>query len=67
MGKRVIYTEDRSNVGAEIEAFIDRDGLVRITIEYENDDMSEIRTIGLRQSDFKELVKEILKELKTNG
>ena len=64
MGKRLIFTEEESNVGSEIEMFLNDKGNVSVVVKYENDDLSEIRCIQLSIDDFKEMVSIVQYEIR---
>jgi len=63
MGKRIIYTEDDSSLGAEIEAFVNQKGTITIMIKYENDCDAEVRCIVLSTEDFDEMVSNVIDEI----
>jgi len=63
MGKRIIYTEDVSKVGAEIEMFVNVDGNVTVVIKYDDDCDSELRCITLTKVDFNEMVVNVSNEI----
>ncbi len=63
MGKRIIYTEDGSKVGAEIEMFVNVDGNVTVVIKYEDDCDADLRCITLKPSDFHNMVTTANEEL----
>jgi hypothetical protein len=63
MGKRIIYTEDGSKVGAEIEMFVNVDGNVTVVIKYEDDLDADLRCITLKPTDFNNMVTTANEEL----
>lgn len=56
MGKRIIFTEDGSKVGAEIETFVTVDGNIAFNIRYSDDCDAEVRCIELSRNDFDEMI-----------
>lgn len=63
MGKRIIFTEDGSKVGAEIEIFITVDGNIAFSIRYSDDSDAEVRCIELSRNDFDEMITRASEEL----
>lgn len=63
MGKRIIYTEDGSKLGAEIEMFVNVDGNVTVVIKYYDDCDADLRLITLRASDFNEMITTVSEEI----
>jgi len=66
MAKRIIFTENDSELGAEIEMFLNSKGNVSIVIKYAGDEDADCRVIQLHPDEFKEMVSIVDIEIEQN-
>lgn len=66
MAKRIIFTENDSDLGAEIEMFLNAKGNVSIVIKYKDDEDADCRVIQLHPDDFYAMVGIVKDEIQEN-
>lgn len=66
MGKRIIFTEEGSELNPEIEMFVNSAGKVAIFVKYENDSDADCRVIKLNPDDFTEMITIVNTEIQNN-
>lgn len=66
MGKRIIFTEEGSELNPEIEMFVNSAGKVAIIVKYENDSDADCRVVQLNPDDFTEMITIVNTEIQNN-